>query len=42
MHTEQGQQTFLLSKTSRQALGPTQPPIQWASVLFPGNKAAGE
>jgi len=32
---------FLLSETSRWALRLTQPPIQWAPVFFPGDKAAG-
>jgi hypothetical protein len=32
----QGQQYFLFSKTSRLALGPTQPPIQWVpGVIYP-------
>ena len=30
-----------LSHQSRPAVEPTQPPIQWAPVLFPGVKAAG-
>jgi hypothetical protein len=28
-----------ISHTSRQTLGPTQPPVQW---VFPGGKTAGE
>jgi len=26
---------------SRTPLGPTQPPVQWVSIFFPGGKAAG-
>jgi hypothetical protein len=36
----QGREIFLFSKTSRPALGPTQPPIQRVLGLFPGRKAA--
>jgi hypothetical protein len=32
---------FLFSKSSRRALGSTQPPIQWASGFFPGRKVGG-
>jgi len=32
---------FLFTTTSRMALGPTQPPIQWVPVaFFPGGKVA--
>jgi hypothetical protein len=33
---------FLLSETSKRALGLTQHPIQWAPGFFPGDKAVGE
>jgi len=35
------QEIFLFSITYRHALGTTQPPLQWASALFPGGKAVG-
>lgn len=34
-----GGREFLFSKTSRLAVGPTQPPVQWVPGLLSGNKA---
>jgi hypothetical protein len=31
---------FFFATTSRLALGPTQPPIQWVPGAFPGSKGA--
>jgi hypothetical protein len=31
----------IFAHLSRPALGPTQPPIQWIPVFFPGGKLAG-
>ena len=39
--SRQGQETFLFSKMSRPALGPTQPPIHWVPGSFPGSKEVG-
>jgi len=33
--SQQEQEIYLFSKAYRPALGPTQPPIQWALWLFP-------
>jgi hypothetical protein len=39
--SQQGLGIFLFTTTSRIALGPTQPPIQWVPVaFFPGGKVA--
>jgi hypothetical protein len=35
-----GYEIFIFSKTSRLALGPTQPPIQWVPRFCHGGKAA--
>jgi hypothetical protein len=37
----QQRKIFLFSTASRQALGPTQPPIQWVPGSFKGCKAGG-
>jgi hypothetical protein len=33
LDSRQGQESFLLSETSRPDLGPTQPPIHWERIL---------
>ena len=38
----QGQEIFLLSKFCQRALGPTQPPIQWAKKVFVDRHEAAE
>jgi hypothetical protein len=37
----QKEKILLFSKTSRPALGPAQPFIQWVAALFPEDKTAG-
>jgi hypothetical protein len=37
-----GGKNFHFSMSSRQALGSTQPSIQWVPAAFPGGKEAGE
>jgi len=39
--SRQDQTISLFSNTSRLAPAPTQPPVQWVPVFFPGIKAAG-
>jgi len=41
LESQQGQEIYLFSKTSRLALGATQPPTEWALQFFLWHEAAG-